>query len=207
MNATVRDEELNPYGGGYNPNPNQPPLYPNANGGSNPFNTNNNNNNNNNGVYNPNPNNNQNAPNYYRGRRDVGGNDSASLHHDASSNENYDEKESDSAEEDDGYDTEKETNDVGDENDNGNSSNQGKDSPLDLPQDTDHDLDSDVDILPEGRALNSNSKSARQVSPNKPGKTRRPIETGVVYTQWGSISAGRLIAGMHHDDLSMMQNF
>jgi hypothetical protein len=39
------------------------------------------------------------------------------------------------------------------------------------------------------------SKSARQISTNDPTKTRRPIETGVVYTKWGSISAGRLIAG------------
>jgi len=48
----------------------------------------------------------------------------------------------------------------------------------------------------EDEKTTGGSKSARQISTNDPNKTRRPIETGVVYTKWGSISAGRLIAGI-----------
>ncbi|ODM98690.1 hypothetical protein Ocin01_07998 [Orchesella cincta] len=196
MNATVRDEELNPYGSNpsYNPFPNS---------GTNPFNTNNNNNNNN---YNPSPNNNPSVGyNYNRGKRDVGENNGLNGSSEdvgigkaedeegtivASDNENYDENSSGSDEDGLGqYDTE----DSKPANDNGNAT-AVEDSPvLNLPHDG--DVDSDVVLLP-GASGSASSKSARQVSPNKPGRTRRPIETGVVYTQWGSISAGRLIAGI-----------
>ncbi|CAL8086508.1 unnamed protein product [Orchesella dallaii] len=208
MNATVRDEELNPYGN--NPSYGSP-SYPNS-GGSNPYGTNNN----------QQPNNQNTGSNYYRGRRDVSENETSeeSSEEDgvgqnevdtespnvenvnpkqaASNNLDYQEDISDSSENDpDNYDTDKnisETASATDVQEEPEKSSSNQDSLSNLPQDTDDDVEI---LLPESRASSgSSSKSARQVSTNKPGRTRRPIETGVVYTDWGSISAGRLIAGI-----------
>jgi len=82
-------------------------------------------------------------------------------------------------------------------------SSQAETSQEETPSDDDNDtgIKPSIKVPILGRSLPQDSvadspKSARQVSTNDPGKTRRPIETGVVYTKWGAISAGRLIGGM-----------
>lgn len=183
LNATLRDEEINPYGG-YNPG------YGSGTGtsygnGYNPGNTNFNNNNNNNNNYDPYNNNNNNNNNNYnnnnpplgynRGKRDTGDieiNDDPDFADDFSSSEEDD------------------ASDVQDTKTNSTSATD------DAAKSDKAKVSGEVEyaVLPNGNS--GSSKSARQqVITDNRKRTRRPIETGVVYTKWGSVAAGRVIAG------------
>lgn len=183
----MRDEELNPGFGGYNPNPGFGNSYPSGNnpiGGNIPYNPNTNNN----GFPNPNPSfgssgssgNNQWGN---RGKRDL-------SNWDLSKEAGSEIKNSQEKPENQDYDG---TGTSSQEHDDYGSKEEPEKSETNK---LNHSADPDVDIISNVSSENL-PKSARQMAAEQKNwkRTRRPVETGVVYTKWGNVAAGRVIAG------------
>lgn len=194
MNATMREDELNPGFGGYNPNPGFGNGYPNANGnnpigGNNPYSPNNNNNN---GYPNQNPSfgsSGSSSNNQWRGKRDVSNGNSESNWNLSKETGSRIKNSQEQAENQD-YDGTGTSSQEHDEYEMKEESEKPKKDELNLS------LDSDVDVISDVSS-ESLPKSARQMAAEQKTwkKTRQPIETGVIYTKWGNVAAGRVIAG------------